>query len=417
MDPLTLFHKRIQQYSKHIPPSHLRKYLGKNPALTIEMVLQDMKKNPDQKEYWTFERLYKTIPLEQLVAHNILPKRNSEGFECTEGCTLIQMKITIDTILKTHTILKYNWTYLIQHPKITIEDIIAHPELPWDDPFIGHNPNFRFEHLSHFPDVPQYVWKTLSRNATYEQIVNHPDKPWLSYILSSPHIHKHHIKALLPYLEQKFPYIIPNEVSFTNPNLSFDDFYELFGDTALCYANRCKNFTYIDYLKYEPKITKNITFFRRILPMSVLKSFPPHKMWMTWNDTIQFNKTLSYESLKHIPKDIIKHHTPIVNEWYIRKIVFDNRHVSHFDKKRLLQELLPQENNPYWIPYTVGDIRGFPSDIETLFESPLFLEPSFEEIGHYFAGKRIVRCVVECLTNPEYQQCRKRLNREFSMLS
>ena len=81
-----------------------------------------------------------------------------------------------------------------------------------------------------------------------------------------------------------------------------------------------------------------------------------------------------------------------------------------------MQELLPQENNPYWIPYTVGDIRGYPSNIETLFESPLFLEPTFEEIRNYFAGKRIVRCVVDVLTNPAYDQCRKRLRREHEIL-
>ena len=413
MDPVTLFHKRIQQYSQHIPPSHLRKYLGKNPSLTIVMVIQDMNKNPDQKENWTFENLCYTIPLEQLVAHNILPKRNSEGFECTEGCTLIQMNLTIDTILKTCNLLYYNWAYLIQHPKIKIEDIIAHPELPWDYRCIGYNPNFRLEHLSQFPDVPGYVWTTLSRNATYEQIVNHPDKPWFSYILSSPHIHKHHIQAILPYFEQNFPHISPSDISLNNPNLSFDDFYELFGDTALCYANRFKNFTYTDYLKYKPK---PITFVRRILPMSVLKSFPPYEIWMTWNDTIRYNKTLSYESLKEIPKDIIKDHIPIVNEWYIRKMLFDNPHVSHYDKKRLLEHLLPKKNNPFWIPYTVGNIQGYPSNIETLFESPLFLEPTFEEMRVYFAGRRIIRCVMESITNPEYDQCRKRLTREHETL-
>jgi len=413
MDPVTIFHKRIQQYSKHIPPSHLRKYLGKNLALTIEMVIQDMKNNPDQKDNWIFENLCYTIPLEHLVAHNILPKRDFDGFECTEGCTLIQMNLTIDTILKTYTILRYNWAYLIQHPKLQIEHITAHPELPWDYHYIGHNPNFRFEHLSHFPDIPKYVWTTLSRNATYEQIVNYPDKPWFSYILSSQHIHKYHIQALLPYFEQKFPHISASDVSLNNSNLSFDDFYELFGDTALCYANRFKNFTYTNYLKYKPK---QITFFRRILPISVIKSFPPYEMWGAWSDTIKFNKTLSYESLKEIPKNIINHHIPIVNEWYIRKMLFDNPYVSHFDKKRLLEELLPQKNNPFWIPYTVGDIRGYPSNIETLFESPLFLEPTFEEIHVYFAGKRIVRCLVEAVSNPAYEQCRKRLKREHETL-
>ena len=63
MDPQTLFHKRLQQYSTLLPPQYLREYLSKNPAITMSMILQDIQRNPKDKEDWRFERLCNTIPL------------------------------------------------------------------------------------------------------------------------------------------------------------------------------------------------------------------------------------------------------------------------------------------------------------------------------------------------------------------
>ena len=87
--------------------------------------------------------------------------------------------------------------------------------------------------------------------------------------------------------------------------------------------------------------------------------------------------------------------------------MFNNKHLPYVDKKRLLEELLPK-------PY--ANVH-FAVAYKRLIESPLFLEPTFDEIKDYFAKKRIVRILVECMSNPSYQQCRKRLIREHGEIS
>jgi hypothetical protein len=79
-----------------------------------------------------------------------------------------------------------------------------------------------------------------------------------------------------------------------------------------------------------------------------------------------------------------------------------NKHVSWHDKKCIFEELLPLTSHPEFVR-----LAGI----------PFFLEPTFQEIRHYFAKKQIVRHIVECLTNPAYEQCRKRLKREHEKMN
>ena len=403
MDPTTLFPKRIQQYSTLLPPQYLREYLSKNPAITMSMVLQDIQRNPKDKEDWRFESLCYTIPLEELVANNILPTRDTTLFS---PCVLV-MKITIQTILQTHTILEYNWAYLVQHPTVYMEDILTHPELPWNYNYIICNPNFRYHHLpffKHHIDASAYrqLFYYMSRIATYEEIMNHPDEPWCPNALSSPHMTKEHFFTLLPYFQEKYNSIIQSETerlqteANRNPNLTFEDFRDLFGEQAFEYPYNLPRFTFQDFLKYKHTWSHPTSFYS-ILPLSVIQSYPNHD----WNYEIilRSNNTLTYESLSQIPNKI--------NEREAKLHLFENRHLPYTDKKRLLEELLPK---PYSNVY-------FSIAYKRLIESPLFLEPTFQEIKEHFAKKKIIRIVVEAHSNPRYLQCRKRLAREHSGLA
>jgi hypothetical protein len=400
MDPATIFPKRIRQYSTLLAPQYLREYLSRNPAITIDMVLQDIQLNPSHKEEWRFERLCYSIPLEDLVANQILPTRDTALL----GPDVIIMKITIQTILKTHTLFEYHWGYLIQLHTISIEDILAHPELPWNYNYLICNPNFRYQHIHHFrhlidPAAYRQLFYYLSRSATYEDISNHPEEPWCMRALSSPHIQKEHFLALLPYFQEKHKEIIHTDKRcfqvdvMRNPNLTFEDFIEIFGDDAFDYACSIPRFTVQDFLKYKDKWCHPVDFCS-ILPMSVIQSYP----CQNWNYEIILcsNNTLTYDSLKEIPKK--------VNERDARQYLFINQHLPSPDKKRLLEELLPK-------PYTAA---YFSYTYKSLIESEMFLEPTFQEIKEYFAKKRIVRIVVEAMSNPAYNQCRKRLFRELT---
>jgi len=263
MDPLILFKQRLRHYTPLTLPAHFRECLSKNPALTLDMVLYDMKTNPKYKHHWRFASLAQVIPVEDLILNNILPVTDevTGRGDLTEPY-FFKMKVTIDTVLKTHTLVNYNYFRLIQHPNITIEDILAHPELPWHYPYILLNPNIRYHHLFQIKlkyNIPygENSFYTISRNATYEDIINHPEEPWYTVALSSPHMHKQHFHTLLPYFEKKDPWSIQTDkyilihAANANPNLTFEDLIELFGDKAFKYAYFCKSFTLQDFLKYN----------------------------------------------------------------------------------------------------------------------------------------------------------------------
>ncbi len=217
MDPLTLFKNRLHYYTSLTLPSHFRECLSKNPAITLDMVLYDMKTNPKYKHHWRFANLAQVIPVEDLILNNILPITDpvTGRGDLTEPY-FFKMKVTIDTVLKTHTLVNYSYFRLIQHPNIMIEDILAHPELPWHIPYILLNPNISFHHIVHIKQthiIPygEYAFYALSHNATFEEIMQNPKEPWYLAALSSRYIHKEHFPVLLDYFKKKDPWSIQTD--------------------------------------------------------------------------------------------------------------------------------------------------------------------------------------------------------------
>lgn len=379
MDPITLFHRRIAEYDP-IFPVHFRKFLSTNPKITMDMVLQDIVRNPSKKDEWTFENLCTTIPVDTLLAHGFYPKDQI----CRNGI----MNITFDTILRTYQTqtISWDWEYITMHKSVRIEDILAHPELPWDIRQIPNNPHFRFHHYllfaeqyPHLIDNSLTVFKGLSQYATFEQIMQMPEQPWTMECLQSPHVKKEHLPELLVYFKKKYPdlsnHLHQTWVCSKNPNLTFEDMQTLFGEAAFLFAYSCVNFTLDDFLKYplskwDPGV---ISCLGNKLPMEFIVAHPEYK-W-NWISILSFSKHLRYEGYEKVPPELIACANP------------------------------PQNRDPS--PFVGYFMYCW------LLESPLFLEPTPEEIREHFAKRRIVRILVEALSNPQYQQCRKRLSREF----
>jgi hypothetical protein len=420
MDPLAVFKQRLHRYSPITIPSHLRECLSKNRALTIDMVLYDMKINPKYKHHWRFATLAQVIPVEDLILNNIFPATSTTKSDLHLP-EVYKMKITIDTILKTHTLVQYDYSRLVQHPNITIEDILAHPELPWNYLYIYNNPNLKFHHMPlikhlvpndiHIPCMTNAFY-TLSRNATFEQITNHPHKTWYPIALSSPHIHKEHFPTLLAYFRDQYdirtkPSTFLLNESFANPNLTFQDFLELFGDIVFRYFWYFKNFTLQDFHTYKshPSVQWHYPDFGHILPLDTILAHPDTK-W-DYYKILEQNNTLTYEQVTTTPIPLrCPIPDPTLAQWRVKRHLFENKNIPHIDKKRLLEELLQSIETSYNA-----------LDFDCLFQSPLFLEPTFQEIQHHFAKKKIIRHIVETLTNPQYLQCRKRLLREHNTMA
>jgi hypothetical protein len=426
MDPLTIFKTRLlllqrlhqQQCPHQVSPLQLREWLSQNPALTLEMVLYDIKTNPTYKHAWTFKHLAKIIPVEHLVEHNILPEPDD-----LHSPDILRMKITLETLLKTHRTahhLDYHWGYLTRHRTITLEDMQAHPELPWDYTYLMYHPDFQCQHLDielFRPHLNEHVFRMLSYRSTYEEIMQHPQEKWFfPGVLASKRIRKEHLPTLLAHFKQE-QYLEENITPYhlfcatcCNPNLSLEDLIDLFGEEMCLTYYYQTIYSLGDFQKYPLATWKHhglrLPLFCNILPLSFIKEHLDEP-W-DWAAILLRNKTLTYDQFNEIPKNIFPDQSIDMNAWHIRHFLFDNRYLSSFDKRCILEDLLntqiPEETYPLH--------RGH------IVVSPLFLEPIFQEqeIKEYFAKKKIVRHLVEALSNPAYQQCRKRLVRECTAL-
>jgi hypothetical protein len=397
------------------------------------MVKQDIQQDPTAQPDWQYDNLCHTIPCPDLLTHGFTPtnpERNSN----------IYINPTIDILLQYP--YDWNWCMLSRHKNIKIEEIAAHPELPWYLNNLAYNPNLTLNHLFQyphlFPDIPHNIYQ-LSHKASFEEIITHPTLPWALHSLASPNIKtKAHITHLLNTQFKNHLTSYSTKVHVCcNPNLSFNDLLDLFdsmpmlgaieiGNTvysnppgstsldALDFAAFNPNTTFEDFQKFPHWFWKNIKQFADRFPLEYIKAHPEHK-W-DWAEVVYRNKHITYDNHHTLLPTLITYMETTFNytpsTYHILEMFYHNKHLTHFDKKRFYEDIL-----------TIMHQR-IPTDIEInvkpftfVLESPFFLEPTFQEIKEYFAKKKIIRGVVEVLSNPKYLQCRKRLEREHSGLA
>ena len=403
MDPLTIFHKRTKQYESKF---RIRLYMSINPSLTMQMVLEDIKQNPSQKNEWTFYNMCTVIPVKELLANGFQPENNNLYHRSDI------INIDIDTLvqLKNH---RWYWRYLSVNKHITLEDIAAHPELPWDYSVMSRfNPNKKLVPLL-LTHRDENTYRILGYGATYEQIITEPDKPWDEGCLGSPNItNKEHLKELWNKFSTARVHTSSHYLA-KNPALTFSDLEELLPPSILRYhASWNPNLTPEDFLKYKDKSDWDFDTLSKMLPVEFILKHSNYE-W-SWISMLYDNRTLSYEILQnktlqsHVKRHYYKYGQALSDKEIYGKMlgfVFSNRSFPQYDRKKVFEELL--------FDYYLKDDRLTP---DFLIHSALFLEPTFEEIRNYFAGKRIIRHIVETVSNPEYEQCRKRLKREHETL-
>lgn len=416
MDPLALFHKRFQYYSEKTPLHTLRKYISKNPKLTMEMVLQDEYGDPSERQ-WYFDNLCYSIPFNVLLEHGFTPNKVERYTGCLKDPSL-------STLLK----YKFNWDWssLGSDEHITIEEIMAHPEIDWNPNQVAYHPKLRLQHLldhpTFFPDHPHVIYQ-LSRTATFEDITHHPHLRWATHALGSPNIRKkEHIHHLIhnQFKDSSDSYSIKVHAC-KNPNLSFEDIIDIFGiEEALDYAAFNPNTTFDHFKRYPIRFWKNVHEFADRAPLEFIMDHPEYN-W-DWMKVAYCNEHITYENhraiIPHITAFIEKRFRYTPGTYHNLHMFYHNKHLSEFDKKRFYEDILVLVHEQ--LPYDKDDLhnpRISSHPLTFIFQCPFFLEPTFQEIKEYFAKKKIIRIVVEVITNPAYRQCWKRLTREHSILN
>lgn len=416
MDPKSLFQKRLQQYQSIIP--NLRKYMSQNPHLTMDMVLQDIKRNPSKKHEWHFDNLCHVIPVDTLLANGFTPKS-------MELVTPVLVNVTMEMLQRTKDTIPWVWSMLVRHKDITIQDIINHPELPWNIGLgVCYNPNLTHQDILDYPPhlftnhYRSLAYMNIGRTIPFEEIQKHPDKPWSYNILANPTVKTlEQVRYLLAYFQQKDKNHNHTIMIMTcrNPNLYLKDLLELFGTDVIEHLPYCPNVSFEELQQLDSKEWESKFYLMHYrVPLDYIIEHP--EINWEWVDIIHNHKEISYDTFPRVVPFLTEyvkrtgHYTP--NEYHLKTIYYFNKYLSLTDHKKLYEDLIRfVEKHP------IDDTRDpppLPNDY--LFMSPFFLEPTFQEMKEYFAKKKIVRHLVEALSNPAYQQCRKRLTREHNSM-
>lgn len=139
---------------------------------------------------------------------------------------------------------KVIWFYFSESKFITLEDILANLDLPWDWYHVSQNPNVNFQHYLDHPELP---WDILglsrNKNLRLEDVISNPDLNW----------------DWTAIVSQKWVNI---DVVIANPSLSWSYFYLPMNDNITfrdMLAHRelpwgWINFSFKDYVSLEDYI-------------------------------------------------------------------------------------------------------------------------------------------------------------------
>lgn len=89
----------------------------------------------------------------------------------------------------------FHWDRLSRHEKVTMEMILAHPELPWNWRLVQCNPNLTLDFVLAHPEI-EWMWETLSAHKSIqfeEHIITHPELPWdWNFVSVNPNVTMEH---------------------------------------------------------------------------------------------------------------------------------------------------------------------------------------------------------------------------------
>ena len=93
---------------------------------------------------------------------------------------------------------------LSENSGIQLQDIIDHPELPWNWDWISRNPNMTIEFAIEYKDQLDWFYITPNPGIKFNDILNHPELPWdKSQITCNPNVT---INDILAHPEIKWIY-------------------------------------------------------------------------------------------------------------------------------------------------------------------------------------------------------------------
>ena len=156
--------------------------VSRNPNLNISIIKQFSDKNWD----WTFVSSNPGITMQDIINHPEYPWDWSYGVSRHPNMTMNMIIQNSNKLWSMNDqIISPNHSANVcanisSNTGITMQDIINHPEYPWDWYYgVGRNPNLTFSMTKLYRDKT-WCWNDISSNSgiTTQDIINHPYYPW-----------------------------------------------------------------------------------------------------------------------------------------------------------------------------------------------------------------------------------------------
>lgn len=474
LSPYGFFLNRLKEYETYFPD--IRFALSSNPELTAEVVRKDLVDNPILPSKYNLD--FWTVVRRDLPYNPNLPRNYSWDFWNLMRNPNIKLHDIYDLIpenikkkIKYHeysinldiqTLLQYpnepwDWISVTKNKNITLEDILAHPEFPWEWGFISYNPNIRFHHVKEHPHISwdeNDVYLRLGKTASFTEIIQHPNNLWdCMYYLSNPNHTKEELEelVLLTFVKANTSswYRVEKETLWVyiclNKNLTFSDLYDMY-----LHLNE-RMYKLLHTVKWLKRIQGifpyNYTFKENLLKDKLMRCGGFLERGVAFQ-AMSRNPNITMADLEAYPLDNWNYgflsktfkeveyalKTPCFN-WSKESLFCDNPHMT----AELVQKYEHVDERVWqWFSYNpvanfnevcnhksnFVNIKGCSEEIADYFATRTYsmfrlkgaLIPSTQEIRAYFAKKKIIRILVEAVSNPTYAQCRKRLLREHSKL-
>lgn len=150
--------------------------LSCHPAITLNMMLAD----PNRGWNYHSAMLNPNITFDMIMEHRELFDETLR--KNLYGCQFLSINrsVTIQNVLD-HPQLPWNYSHLSRHVNITLQMMLDHPELPWEFDHASANPNITYEMMINHSNI-KWCYKYLSLNPTLTyNIVMRNIHAWWNY--------------------------------------------------------------------------------------------------------------------------------------------------------------------------------------------------------------------------------------------
>ena len=291
----------------------------------------------------------------------------------------------------------WDWDAISEHQNVTLDMIVEHIDFPWKWKIISENKNIYFEHIQHYPNLP-WDWKKLSKhpNILIEDILKTEDDfPWdWDGVSMNPNLKLKHVLAIPQY-----PWCWISLVK--HPNITFKDILK---NDHLPWGSK-GNFAVRFGINFNPNLTLEDIKKNPLIEYRKQDCKISYIYWQQY--TMVYNKNFNINWILHFPK--ILQLNSLETSKNIGITWDDVQKHKHFN-----WNYVGLSGNPNVSIKNILSRRDIYWDWFIICARPDFLDPLDEqETREYFASKKICRTIFECFTNPEYEMCRRRLQKEF----